>query len=256
MIEAKSLSVCQARMSDKSLRARLQSVMRVTDQQDLLRELVDFTQWLGFKTVAATAVLDGGDVRPQFVTVDNTPASYVDSFNCLEAARRDPVMQHCRWSHLPISWNQATYVAVGQGEKWDHQAAHGYRVGIAWAMHPPYGRHLCVGVDRDQALPTRQDRVVRLMGDLQLFVVYALEGALRVLTPPSSEAPCQAPLLTRREVEALSWTMEGKTAWEVGGILGISEQTAVRHLNNATHKLKCVSKHQAVVKALRLGLIR
>lgn len=50
--------------------------------------------------------------------------------------------------------------------------------------------------------------------------------------------------------------MEGKTAWEVGAILSISEQTAVRHLNYATHKLGCVNKHQAVVEALRLGLIR
>jgi len=28
------------------------------------------------------------------------------------------------------------------------------------------------------------------------------------------------------------------------------------HVNNATHKLDCVNKHQAVLKALRLGLIR
>lgn len=49
--------------------------------------------------------------------------------------------------------------------------------------------------------------------------------------------------------------MEGKTAWEVGTILGISERTAVLHVNNAMHKLGCVNKHQAVLKALRLGLI-
>jgi DNA-binding CsgD family transcriptional regulator len=61
--------------------------------------------------------------------------------------------------------------------------------------------------------------------------------------------------LTERELEALRWTMEGKTAWEVGSILGISEQTAVRHLSNATRKLGCVHKHHAVVTAMRLGLL-
>jgi DNA-binding CsgD family transcriptional regulator len=50
--------------------------------------------------------------------------------------------------------------------------------------------------------------------------------------------------------------MEGKTAWEVGNILGITERTAVLHANNATHKLGSANKHQAVLKALRLGLIR
>ncbi len=35
----------------------------------------------------------------------------------------------------------------------------------------------------------------------------------------------------------------------------LSERTAVLHVNNAMHKLGCVNKHQAVLKALRLGLI-
>ena len=35
----------------------------------------------------------------------------------------------------------------------------------------------------------------------------------------SDEAP---PRLTARELEVLRWTMEGKTAWETGAILGIS----------------------------------
>ena len=49
--------------------------------------------------------------------------------------------------------------------------------------------------------------------------------------------------------------MDGKTAWEVGSIMSISERTAVLHLQNAMRKLDCVNKHQAVLKALRLGLL-
>jgi len=30
----------------------------------------------------------------------------------------------------------------------------------------------------------------------------------------------------------------------------------VLHINNGMHKLGCVNKHQAVLKALRIGLIR
>ena len=36
----------------------------------------------------------------------------------------------------------------------------------------------------------------------------------------------------------------------------ISAQTATRHLTNATRKLNCVNKYHAVVKAMRLGLVR
>jgi DNA-binding NarL/FixJ family response regulator len=41
----------------------------------------------------------------------------------------------------------------------------------------------------------------------------------------------------------------------VGAVLGITERTAVLHVSNAMHKLGCYNKHQAVLKALRLGLI-
>ena len=77
---------------------------------------------------------------------------------------------------------------------------------------------------------------------------------MRVLLPVA--AALDGPSLTPRELEALRWTMDGKTAWEVGSILGITERTAVLHLNNAMRKLGSVNKHQAVLKALRLGLIR
>ena len=40
-----------------------------------------------------------------------------------------------------------------------------------------------------------------------------------------------------------------------GAVLGISERTVVFHVNNASHKLGCINKQQAVLKALRLGLI-
>lgn len=93
-----------------------------------------------------------------------------------------------------------------------------------------------------------------MVAELQLFAAFAQDAALRVLLTPIE--PNRVRCMTARELECLRWTVEGKTAWEVGRILGISEQTAVRHLNNATHKLACVNKHHAVVKALRLGLIR
>jgi DNA-binding CsgD family transcriptional regulator len=93
-----------------------------------------------------------------------------------------------------------------------------------------------------------------MVADLQLFAVYAQDAAMRILLPPSPQS--DLPALTPRELESLRWTMEGKTAWELGSILGISERTAVLHVNNATHKLGCINKHQAVLKALRLGLIR
>ena len=61
--------------------------------------------------------------------------------------------------------------------------------------------------------------------------------------------------LTRRELETLKWAQEGKTAWEIGIILSISERTVKYHLNNIYQKLNVANRSQAIVKAMRHGLI-
>ncbi|WP_447973005.1 LuxR family transcriptional regulator [Nitrospira sp. Kam-Ns4a] len=59
------------------------------------------------------------------------------------------------------------------------------------------------------------------------------EGAV-LAGPPQPSAPSvrQAPVLTKREREVLEWMKEGKTNWEIGRILGISERTVRFHVGN------------------------
>ena len=236
------------------LQAGFTSVLQSRSRDEFQSEVVGFAKRLGFDTVAATVVIDHFLGEAEFISVDNTPEAYREAFEKPENWRRDPVTQHCKRRSVPIIWNQTTYVQDGQGERWEEQARFGYKNGICLALHMPEGRHFMLGVDRDQPIPPDPAELTRLVADLQLFAVHAHEAALRILLPSAPEVG--TPSLTPRELEALRWTMEGKTAWEVGALLGISERTAVLHVNNAMHKLGCVNKHQAVLKALRLGLIR
>lgn len=229
------------------------SVLQSGSQDEFLTEVVRFSRGLGFDTVSAMAVVDHAAGRSDFVAVANAPPGYAEALNDVGGMRRDPVMQHCRRHAVPIVWDQHTYTSQGLGELWEEQARFGYCTGIAMALHLPEGRHFAFGVERDRPLPNDSGELMRVVAELQLFAVYALEAAMRVLSPVIAHG--ERPNLTPRELEALRWTMEGKTAWEVGAILGISERTAVLHVNNAMHKLECTSKHQAVLKALRLGLI-
>jgi DNA-binding CsgD family transcriptional regulator len=229
------------------------AVLEARSPQEFRDEVVRFTQQLGFETVSAITVIDHGVGRSEFIRVDNTPEDWVEAYHDPASFRQDPVLQHCRRQTVPIVWNQDTYVKQGAGELWEHQAGYGYRTGIAMALHMPEGRHFVFGVDREQALPSDPAELQRIVADLQLFVVHAQDAAMRLMVPKESQP--ERPNLTPRELEVLRWTMDGKTAWEVGAVLGISERTAVMHVNNAMHKLGCVNKHLAVLKALRLGLI-
>lgn len=232
------------------------AVLEVRNRDEFRDEIARFTRRLGFNTFSAMTVLDRGVGQSEFIRVDNPPPAYAEPYIDPTAFRRDPVMQHCKHHSRPIVWDQATYVDSGAADLWEQQASHGYNTGVAMALHLPEGRHFLLGVDRDQALPADPAELQRLVADLQLFAVYAQEAAWRVLLPEAAKAAASRPLLTPRELEALRWTREGKTAWEVGAILHISERTAVMHVNNAMRKLDCNSKYLAVLKALRLGLIQ
>jgi DNA-binding CsgD family transcriptional regulator len=236
------------------LQGGFSEVLKSRDRDEFQGELIAFTRRLGFETVSATLVLDHMLGEAEFITIDNTPRAYKDSFKSRQNGRRDPVMQHCKRQSVPIIWDQSTYVSRGLGDKWEEQASFGISNGVALALHLPEGRHFFIGVERDQPVPTDPTELTRVVADLQLFAVHAQDAAVRILLP--SLADPTLPSLTPRELEALRWTMEGKTAWEVGDLLGIAERTAALHVNNATHKLGCVNKHQAVLKALRMGLLR
>jgi len=230
------------------------SVMQARNRDEFRAEVVRFAKQLGFDTVSAMAVIDHSLGRSEFISVNNTPAGYLSTFNNSAAMQRDPVMQHCRRQTVPIVWTQKTYLDRGAIDLWDVQAQFGYRNGIAMSLHMPEGRHFTIGVDRDQALPADSSELTRMVADLQLFAVHAQDTALRILVSEAMQP--ERPSITPRELEVLRWTMDGKTAWEVGVLLGVTERTVIQHLQNAMRKLECNSKHQAVLKALRLGLIQ
>ena len=236
------------------LQGGFSEVMTSRSRDEFEGELIAFTKRLGFETMSAMLVIDHMLGEAEFITVDNTPRAYKESFLNPKNGRRDPVMQHCKRQSVPIIWDQSTYVTSGLGDKWEEQSRFGMSNGIALALHMPEGRHFFLGVERDQPVPTDPGELTRVVADLQLFAVYAQDAALRILVPGPADSGL--PPLTPRELESLRWTMEGKTAWEVGHVLGITERTAALHVNNATHKLGCVNKHQAVLKALRLGVLR
>jgi DNA-binding CsgD family transcriptional regulator len=187
------------------------------------------------------------------VDYSNSPPSYEEYYRSEADGKADPVLRHTTTSNLPIAWSQQTYVATGAGNLWEIQAPFGYRNGIATSIVLPNSGRFIFGLDTSNSIPLHPDQLSRTIADIQLLAVHANEAAANITPDPT--IPKDVPRLSVREVEALKWTMDGKTAWEVSRLLGVSEGTAVKHLNSAQQKLDCVNKHQAVIKAIKLGII-
>jgi len=224
--------------------------------QDALSELADRH---GCSSGSVMTVGEAQKGELTFGNFHNMPAAYLASFFDYEEARRDPVMRHVKHSSLPVLWTRRTYSAVGQEHVWEHMAACGLSTGAAVAIHMPDGRHVSIGLDRRGALPTSSTGLTRFLGEMQLFLAHITESAFAIHEPIHRLREVSGsglPALTPRELEALGWTIDGKTAWEIGQIMGITERGAVKHLANATSKLDCVTKAQAAIRAVRLGLLR
>ena len=61
--------------------------------------------------------------------------------------------------------------------------------------------------------------------------------------------------LTAREQECLQWAAQGKTSWEIGRILNITERTVNFHIANSCEKLQVRTRQAAITMALQGNLI-
>lgn len=229
-------------------------VSQASDVVSFQRHLVEMAADLEFPLVNAFLIVEGTTpaAKPQVYSVGNMPAAYADAARDEASIARDPVIRRLKQLAVPFVYDQALYVGEGAGDLWEEQAAFGYKTGIAVALHLPNHRHFILGVDRELPLPASDERLTRVMADLQLLAVHAQSAASNLLPPREGGADV---VLTPREIEILKWTMEGKSAWSVGEIIGVSEHTVNFHLRKIFKKLDASNKHQAVLKAINAGLI-
>ena len=61
--------------------------------------------------------------------------------------------------------------------------------------------------------------------------------------------------LSARQIECLAWAQEGKSAGDIGQILGISGRTVEGHLARACDLLGVRTRVQAILRARALGLL-
>jgi LuxR family transcriptional regulator, quorum-sensing system regulator BjaR1 len=98
-----------------------------------------------------------------------------------------------------------------------------------------------IGFDRREFAPGEADAI-------QIAALMIAEAFL----PTVAASDLVAPALTRRERDVMAYVAEGKTDWEIGVILSLSETTARFHADNARRKLGAVNRAHAVARYLAL----
>jgi DNA-binding CsgD family transcriptional regulator len=182
------------------------------------------------------------DETPPWLISNYAPA-WTTRYVAENFERLDPVVAACSGAE-PFLWGgERAGLLAAQRDFMAEAAGFGIRRGLTLPI-PAHGISMAAVTFATDAPARRLCRVAQLHGPLlQLISIYFHRQARRVL---NAERMIKGILLTRREYECLGWAACGKSARDIGAILGITRRTAAFHLDNARAKLGVASITQAV----------
>ncbi len=183
------------------------------------------------------------------------PKVWTDHYTERRFVEVDPVIRLARKSATPFAWRDpAVRSRMTKNARRVFDEARDFKIlnGLTIPIHEPGTQFATLNLSTDLGDKMFDDLVAAEALKLTLLAQFfhAQARGRFFENPDLATAP-----LSPRERECLLWTARGKSAWEIGAILSISERTVVFHLSNAMHKLGVHNKIYGVVKAIMAGLI-
>jgi LuxR family transcriptional regulator, quorum-sensing system regulator SolR len=220
---------------------------------DGLRTEVDrFAKQLGFDHFVYMLSITAPSLKPQRFLLNGYPAGWMDRYLSADYFKVDPLLRQAQRSALPLLWDEHR-LAQEDVAFWEEARQFGLNAGLSFAVHGEPGTLGIFSMSRDQLIEMEGQDLAALLGRGHVFATVLHQVACRLEMP--QRLSIRDTVLTPRERECIKWSAEGKTAWEVGQILGIAERTAVFHINNVVQKLDAANKTQAIVRAVALNLL-
>lgn len=161
----------------------------------------------------------------------------------------DPVLARLRRDFSPLRWSSLREnPGTANLDLLDVATEFGLRDG--WSLAFLHGRTelpIAVGLGTDRyELPPEHETALHLA-----VLYFGLKVARLEQLQPTAHT-----LLSERERECLCWVAAGKTDWDIGEIIGISQQTVHKHVSNALKKLNAGTRAHAVAIALSSAQIK
>jgi len=178
--------------------------------------------------------------------ISNYPSGWITHYLRNRYERLDPVIIEALADPEPFQWGldiDLRKMSIAQCELLDEASSFGIRHGFTVPIHDGRGPVAAFTFAADARRSAFERRVNDHGHVLQLMALYFHAHARSKLV---SGRNVGGVLLSAREFECLEWAAQGKPAWEIGRILGISPRTATFHLDNAKAKLGVRSISQAV----------
>lgn len=216
---------------------------------DIFSRVQKVAHALGFDHVAYGFQAPYPVTQPRITLLNNYPKAWQEHYAKAGYLRTDPTVAHARKSQAPVLWSERAFAKTPR--LWADARDHGLNVGWAQSSLDGLGAGsmltLCRGKD-----PLTPNELLAHEQHMRWLVQVTHVSCSRVLVKEGTNA---LPRLSRRELEVLKWTADGKTAQDIADILTVSKHAVDFHLKNVVNKLQVSNKTSAVARAALNGLL-
>jgi len=225
---------------------RFQSAAVAEEVYNLLQQQI---QWLEYDFFSLCIRHPVPFTRPKISLHATYPASWLKHYQSENYFAIDPVLKTDNYQHGCVSWNDELFCEALN--LWDAARDHGLRGGITQCAVLPNRATGFLSVANQHAHNKKvSDDETELR--LRTLIELSTEALLRLNDELVASPEMR---FSKRELEILKWTAEGKTSAEIAIILSISENTVNFHQKNMQRKFNAPNKTQIACYAVAIGLI-
>ena len=162
----------------------------------------------------------------------------------------DPTLMLSPFTTKPLVWEDCRKrPELTDAQRRLFQEAYDMRLldGVSFPLHGPMGGTYVLGLASSMERPDFRTHIPILRA-----YVYQFFAAYMEVSAPGANGVT----LTQRERDCLLWSARGKSNWDIGTILHISEHTVDFHVRKAMAKLGAGNRIIAIVTAIRRGMIQ
>lgn len=240
-----------ARLTFDTTKEYISEIERASDASSICTIILERTRQFGFQSLLAGTMPRPGLNSAQqkaHVLLQQWPLEWVGRYFARGYLFKDPTIKRVRRLHSPFTWSElheaksdplATRV---MNEATDFGLRAGLTISVGTLEGDAAGFSLA---------GERIDIPDQAIGMVQLLATYGIGRAIMMLEG-RQEIKAE---ITQREHEVIKWASEGKTEWEIGEILSVSERTIEKHIRNSMAKLNATNRTHLIAKALRQRLI-
>ena len=231
--------------------SQLKQLSHTQEIKTAYRIALNFARNLGYKFCGFSITSNSVGVDSSAVNLNNFPHEWNTQYEKNNATQIDPIVAHCNRSTLPVLWSEELFSKTPW--LWHLLQQQGLQHGWSQAIFDEEtGQRSILSLARSHC-PISAYELYEHLG-FSVFITRHLH-ALAIARQPRKPARPQAPPLSRRELEVLKLSADGKTAYEIARILNLSERTVNFHVQRAIEKFGVNNKIAAVIAAARSGAI-